>query len=69
VCSIQPGGAPPGSSPAGHDNQNGRQISIREGERINGPAFAAMIRQIAEHNRAGGSRSCADPPVRNSPLR
>jgi hypothetical protein len=47
---------PAGIITAGHDNQTGRQIAIHEGERINGPALVAMIRQIDEHNRAGGWR-------------
>ena len=41
---------------AGHDNQTARQISIREGERINGRALTAMFREIVAHNRAGGWR-------------
>ena len=48
---------PAGIITAGHDNQTGRQIAIREGERIDAPAFVAMIRQIVEHNRAGGWRT------------
>jgi hypothetical protein len=40
----------------GHDNQTGRQISIREGERINRGALLAMLREIVDHNRAGGWR-------------
>jgi hypothetical protein len=47
---------PAGIVTAGHENQTGRQIAIREGERINGPAFVAIIRQIVAHNRAGGWR-------------
>ena len=47
---------PAGIITAGHDNQTGRQISIRAGQPIDGPAFKAMIRQIADHNRAGGWR-------------
>lgn len=40
----------------GHDNQTGRQVSIREGEPINRPALLAMVREIVAHNRAGGWR-------------
>jgi len=40
----------------GHDNKTARTIAIREGERINAPAFTAMIKQIAANNRAGGWR-------------
>ena len=47
---------PDGIITAGHDNETGRQISIREGERINEAALRTMIRQIADHNRAGGWR-------------
>ena len=47
---------PHGIITAGHDNQTGRQISIREEEQIDAPAFVAIIRQIAAHNRAGGWR-------------
>jgi hypothetical protein len=48
---------PEGIITAGHDNQTGRQIAIREGERINEPALMAIFRQIIEHNRAGGWRT------------
>jgi hypothetical protein len=47
---------PDGIITAGHDNQTGRQISIREGERINAPALLVILRQIVAHNRAGGWR-------------
>jgi hypothetical protein len=47
---------PDGIITAGHDNLTGRQIAIRKGEPINRPALAAIIRQIADHNRAGGWR-------------
>lgn len=47
---------PAGIITAGHDNQTGRQIAIREGETIPAEAFRAIIRQIADHNRAGGWR-------------
>ena len=40
----------------GHDNVTARQISVREGETINGPALQAMIAQIIANNRAGGWR-------------
>jgi hypothetical protein len=40
----------------GHDNETARMISIRRGETINGPALAAMFRQIIADNRAGGWR-------------
>jgi hypothetical protein len=52
---------PAGIITAGHDNQTGRQIAIGEGEPINGPALRAMIRQIADHNRAGGWRKLGRP--------
>ena len=47
---------PAGIITAGHDNRTGRQISLRAGDRIDAPAFRAMIRQIADHDRAGGWR-------------
>ncbi len=50
-------GDPEGIITAGHDNQTGRQISIRQGDRINAPALLAMFRQIVAHNRAGGWRT------------
>jgi hypothetical protein len=46
---------------AGHDNQTGRQISIRKGDRINAKALTAMFREIAAHNRAGGWRKMQRP--------
>jgi len=57
---------PAGIITAGHDNQTGRQIAIREGEPINKPALIAMIRQIAEHNRAGGWRKLEEQSVDRS---
>jgi hypothetical protein len=47
---------PEGIITAGHGNQTGRQVSIREGERINAGALTAIFREIIEHNRAGGWR-------------
>jgi hypothetical protein len=47
---------PDGIITAGHGNQTGRQISIREGERINARALTAIFREIVAHNRAGGWR-------------
>jgi hypothetical protein len=47
---------PAGIITAGHDNETGRQISIREGERINAPALTAMFKEIVGRNRAGGWR-------------
>jgi hypothetical protein len=47
---------PEGIITAGHGNATGRQISIHEGERINGPALTAMFRETIAHNRAGGWR-------------
>ena len=42
---------------AGHDNQTGRQISIRDVSDINTPALVAYFRQIIADNRAGGWRA------------
>ena len=47
---------PQGIITAGHGNETGRQISIREGDRINKRALTAMFREIVAHNRAGGWR-------------
>jgi hypothetical protein len=47
---------PDGIITAGHDNQTGRQISIRKADRINKRALTAMFREIVAHNRAGGWR-------------
>ena len=47
---------PDGIITHGHGNETGRQISIYEGETINRPALLAMLREIVEHNRAGGWR-------------
>ena len=47
---------PEGIITAGHGNETGRQISIRQGERINKRALTAMFREIVAHNRAGGWR-------------
>jgi hypothetical protein len=47
---------PAGIITAGHDNLTGRQIAIHQGETINGPALLAMLREIIDHNRAGGWR-------------
>jgi hypothetical protein len=50
---------PEGIITHGHGNQTGRQISIHEGEPINRPALLAMLREIIDHNRAGGWRKLA----------
>jgi hypothetical protein len=47
---------PEGIITAGHDNQTGRQIAIRQGEKINRPAMLTYFRQIIANNRAGGWR-------------
>jgi hypothetical protein len=47
---------PEGIITAGHGNQTGRQISIRQGEPINKRALTAIFREIVAHNRAGGWR-------------
>ena len=53
---------PDGIITHGHGNATGRQISIREGEALNRPALLAMVRQIIEHNRAGGWRRLQGRP-------
>ena len=47
---------PEGIITAGHGNDTARTVGIRKGERINAPAFSAMVRQLIAHNRAGGWR-------------
>jgi hypothetical protein len=47
---------PAGIVTAGHENKTGRQISIYEGDGIDGPALKAMFEEIVAHNRAGGWR-------------
>jgi len=47
---------PEGIMTRGHDNTTARQISIRQGERINAPALKRMFQQIIANNRAGGWR-------------
>ena len=47
---------PDGIITAGHGNQTGRQIAIRQGETIDARALTAMLREIIAHNRAGGWR-------------
>ena len=47
---------PEGIITAGHGNQTGRTIGIRQGERINARALTAMFKQIIANNRAGGWR-------------
>ena len=40
----------------GHGNKTARTVAIRPGQTINGPALAAMFRQIIANNQAGGWR-------------
>ena len=47
---------PEGIITGGHDNKTARTVAVRQGERINAPAFSAMLRQIIANNRAGGWR-------------
>lgn len=48
---------PDGIITAGHANKTGRQISIYLGDAINSRALTAMLREIIEHDRAGGWRN------------
>jgi hypothetical protein len=41
---------------SGHDNKTARCISFRRDDPINEPALTAMLRAIADNNRAGGWR-------------
>jgi hypothetical protein len=47
---------PHGIITAGHENKTARTVAVRQGETINGPALAAMFKQIVANNRAGGWR-------------
>ena len=52
---------PDGIITDGHGNATGRQIKIYQGDPLNTQAFVAMIKQIADHNRAGGWRRLTRP--------
>ena len=47
---------PHGIITAGHGNKTGRQVAIRQGERIDARALTQIFREIIAHNRAGGWR-------------
>jgi hypothetical protein len=47
---------PEGIITAGHDNQTGRTVAIRQNERINTRALGEIFRQIIANNRSGGWR-------------
>jgi hypothetical protein len=47
---------PEGIITAGHDNKTARTVAVRQGETINAPALAAMVRHVIANNRAGGWR-------------
>jgi hypothetical protein len=47
---------PKGIITRGHEGKTGRQIMLYEDDQLDEEAFKAIIRQIAEHNRAGGWR-------------
>ncbi len=47
---------PEGIITQGHGNKTARQISIREGEKINSRALREILRQITANNRSGGWR-------------
>jgi hypothetical protein len=48
---------PCGIITGGHDNKTARTVSIRQGEKVNGPALKAMLKQIIDNNKAGGWRT------------
>jgi hypothetical protein len=48
---------PEGIITGGHDNQTGRTVAVKQGEKINKRALGAMFRQIIANNRAGGWRA------------
>ncbi len=47
---------PEGIITEGHGNSTARQISIHDGDPINGPALLTMFEHIIANNRAGGWR-------------
>src|SRR3989449_6917286 len=47
---------PDGIITGGHQNQTGRTVAIRQGEKVNARALTAIFRQIIANNRAGGGR-------------
>ncbi len=47
---------PDGIITGGHQNQTGRTVAIRQGEKVNARALTAIFRQIIANNRAGGWR-------------
>jgi hypothetical protein len=57
---------PEGIITGGHDNQTGRQISVRQGEPINERALLALFRAIIANNRAGGWRKLKAAEARSS---
>ncbi len=48
---------PGGIITGGHENKTARVISFYEGDPIKEAALTALVRQIAENNRAGGWRA------------
>ena len=47
---------PHGIITSGYHNKTARTVAFRQGEKINKPALAAMLRHIIANNRAGGWR-------------
>ena len=47
---------PHGIITGGHQNTTARTIAFYEGDPVNAPALAVMLRQIIANNRAGGWR-------------
>lgn len=47
---------PEGIITHGHGNQTGRQIMIKQGDKLNAKALKTMFQQIIANNRAGGWR-------------
>lgn len=41
----------------GHDNATGRQVSLYEDDELDEQGLSDLVRQIVEHNRAGGWRT------------
>ncbi|HEX3901265.1 MAG TPA: DUF1801 domain-containing protein [Polyangia bacterium] len=47
---------PHGIITSGHDNKTAGTVAIRQGEKVDAPAFEAMFKQIIANNKAGGWR-------------
>ena len=53
---------PDGIITGGYRNTTARTVAVHQGETLNAPALAAMLRQIVADNRAGGWRRITREP-------